>query len=804
MPIFIHHISRATGIIVITTALLTLAGWFFQWPLLRSVVPEMTSMKFNTAIGFLFSGLVLLFRETGKSSFLSRIVSPLFSWLIFLLGMLTFSQHLFNWNSGIDEWLWKQPDPYATGRYPGRMNPVTSFMFMLLGMIFILLNRKRFHLFIQVTLFLVVALASLSALHRFFGNSFLDGISPVTDTSVHSALLFILLCLGIRFVPPLRYLSLDFRRQVAAFFTLTLLALGFIFFAFNRSAARSLETTRQGEHTRDVLARTGRILVHALEIQTATRGFIFSGNELYLEPYIRSSVQIFRSLRELRSLTEDNPSQQAKQDSLERLINQNISLVQDGIRLARAGLTDSVRQVFNTGINKSIMDRIRSVITEIEKEENDRLARLQEESDQHLANTGRIIIFFQVIIFLLLLLAFFVIYKNIEKRNRAETQLRLLNETLENKVKERTTELMRAESHFRETLDHLIEGVQIIGFDYRYLFVNDAVAEQGRYPKEELLHHTMMEKYPGIEQTPFFGVLKQCMHDRNPRRMENEFVYADGTSRWFELSLQPVPEGVFILSVDITGRKKAQESLVRINRELDQRADELKVSNAELERFAYVASHDLQEPLRMVSSFLQLLEKKLDGKLDETTRQYIDFAVDGSERMKKLIQDLLRYSRVGTSREGITDVDCNAVMQAVQADLALAIGEAKATLQVKPLPVIRAVYAQMVQVFENLVGNALKYHGDRPPVIDVGCVDKAAVWEFYVKDNGIGIDPRYMDKIFVLFQRLHSSIAYSGTGIGLSICKKIIEKHGGRIRAESIPGQGSTFFFTIPKQTGHE
>ncbi len=271
---------------------------------------------------------------------------------------------------------------------------------------------------------------------------------------------------------------------------------------------------------------------------------------------------------------------------------------------------------------------------------------------------------------------------------------------------------------------------------------------------------------------------------------------------------------------DITERKKAEKAIIRLNETLEKRAAELQDSNEELESFAYVASHDLQEPLRMVSSFLQLLEKKLGTDLDETTKQYIYFAVDGAERMKKLIHDLLEYSRVSSSKENSTNVDCNEVISTVRNFYNLRLLEENASLHIKPLPVIKAVQPQIQQLFQNLIDNALKYRSNKPAEIEVGCTENNGYWQFYVKDNGIGIDPKFFDKIFIIFQRLHSKTEYSGTGIGLAVCKKIVETHGGKIWVEpayansrrpkpmaadeasagkSEPGKGSTFYFTIPK-----
>jgi light-regulated signal transduction histidine kinase (bacteriophytochrome) len=234
---------------------------------------------------------------------------------------------------------------------------------------------------------------------------------------------------------------------------------------------------------------------------------------------------------------------------------------------------------------------------------------------------------------------------------------------------------------------------------------------------------------------------------------------------------------------------------------LQHQTEELQASNKELERFAYVASHDLQEPLRMVSSFLHLIVKKMEGKLDDTTRQYINFAVDGSERMKVLIQDLLSYSRVGTNKEQVTNVDCNEIMKDVRNILSVAIEENNAELKIHELPVVKGVETQIKQLFQNLVANAVKYHSKEKPVIEMGYKNLDRYYEFYVKDNGIGIDPKFFDRIFIIFQRLHNKTEYSGTGIGLSICKKIVERHGGKIRVESEPGKGSIFYFSLPKSS---
>lgn len=250
---------------------------------------------------------------------------------------------------------------------------------------------------------------------------------------------------------------------------------------------------------------------------------------------------------------------------------------------------------------------------------------------------------------------------------------------------------------------------------------------------------------------------------------------------------------------DLTERKSHEIMLQKLNNSLEKRATELAESNTELERFAYVASHDLQEPLRMVSSFLQLLEKRYKDKLDNKAHEYINYAVDGAERMKRLILDLLEYSRVNSSKTEVEDVDLNDIVKELQFTYKNFLEETNGTINTNKLPVIKGSKTQILQLFQNLIGNACKYKSTAPPIIDISYEDQQSCYQFAVADNGIGINSKFFHKIFIIFQRLHNRDEYSGTGIGLAICKKIIDKHGGRIWVTSTQGQGSTFYFTLPK-----
>ena len=249
-------------------------------------------------------------------------------------------------------------------------------------------------------------------------------------------------------------------------------------------------------------------------------------------------------------------------------------------------------------------------------------------------------------------------------------------------------------------------------------------------------------------------------------------------------------------------RKQAEQALREAHASLELKAQELARSNAELEQFAYVASHDLQEPLRMVASYTQLLLRRYGDRFDSDAREFMDYVVDGAARMKQLIEDLLAYSRVGTRGKEFRRVPCEAVLRKALANLKIAIGQSGASVTHDALPEVVVDDVQWMQLFQNLIGNAVKFRGEQPPAVHVSVEDRDGEWLFGIRDNGIGIEPQYYERIFMVFQRLGGRAEYPGTGIGLAICKKVVERHGGRIWVESQPGQGSAFFFTLPKREG--
>ena len=356
-----------------------------------------------------------------------------------------------------------------------------------------------------------------------------------------------------------------------------------------------------------------------------------------------------------------------------------------------------------------------------------------------------------------------------------------------------------ADKQFRQLLEAAPDAIVIVGPQGDILLVNRMSEVLFGYSRDDLIGQAVEILLPARFREGHHKHRDSYIDNAHTRPMGTGLeLYAcrkDGTEFPVEISLSPLqtPSGMLVTSVvrDITERKQVQKAL-------EHHAAELERSNAELEQFAYVASHDLQEPLRMITSYSQLLERRYKDKLDGDALEFIDYVVDGAKRMQELINDLLAFSRVGTRGREFEPIDMEAVYNRVLGNLQVAVEEQRAEISHDPLPKVMADGLQLVQLLQNLIGNAIKFHADAPPKVHVSAEIQDQEALFCVRDEGIGFEPQYAERIFQVFQRLHGKRSYPGTGIGLAICKKIVERHGGRIWVETQPGKGSKFYFTLP------
>jgi len=377
--------------------------------------------------------------------------------------------------------------------------------------------------------------------------------------------------------------------------------------------------------------------------------------------------------------------------------------------------------------------------------------------------------------------------------------------------------LSKAERKFRSLLEAAPDAMTVVDGEGKIVLVNAQVEKVFGYRRQELLGKSIEflvpERFRAGDSGDRSGVLQEIRCGPMGTGLELHGVRKNGTEFPVEISLSPLDteEGLLVTAAirDVTERKQADQEIRELNASLEKRVAErtaellqsneaLQKSNDDLNQFAYAASHDLQEPLRLVALYSQILQKKYTDRLDSQANQYIAYVISGAHRMETLLRDLLAYSQVGSPGEGpARPVVTSEALQKALLNLQASIDQSKATVTWNGLPTLQAHEIRLVQLLQNLIGNAIKYQRDEPPAVHVDAERRPGSWLFSVQDNGIGIKPEYVQQIFGIFKRLHGS-TYPGTGIGLAICERIVKSYGGQIWVESSPGQGSTFYFTVP------
>nr|WP_245965025.1 sensor histidine kinase [Trinickia dinghuensis] len=543
------------------------------------------------------------------------------------------------------------------------------------------------------------------------------------------------------------------------------------------------------QHSDAIYTGLERLLTLSRDAESGQRGFVITGREEYLHPYREAEPQISKQLDRLEALLSGDTVQEQRLAQLRALLDEKHRELQSVISVRRDQGFEPAQAIVQNDTGRTFMEHARAIVLTMEHEVGDQLSARQAAA-RHTRDLAVAIGLASGLLTVLICLSFGYLARRMLRR-----------------AAELTTSLFEQKELLEVTLTSIGDGVVATDADGRITFFNRVAHALTGWRPENTLGHPVDEilrferSYDGSKaENP--GVV--AMRERRTVDHSNGTVLVgcDGKRTYVDANGAPTfdSQGRLVGSVlvlhDVTERARAEL-------QLRQRTDELARSNRDLEQFAYVASHDLQEPLRAVAGPLQILQRRYEGKLDDRADEFIGHAVDGATRMQTLIDDLLSYSRVGRLEDPKRAMQVSDALDGALRNLSVVVQETDAQVTHDTLPTVLGIPTQLTLLFQNLIGNAIKFRNkDRPVHVHVGAKPAGDEWQISIADNGIGIAAQYFERIFVIFQRLHTRREYPGTGLGLALCKRIVEHHGGKIWLESKPGEGTTFFFTLPRAAG--
>jgi PAS domain S-box-containing protein len=786
--------SKGLSAVVIGISLLVILGWQFDIERFKRPIPTLVAMNPLTAVLFILSASTVFIALSKKEK---RSFVIILSTIVFSLSFLKLLGLLMQIDFHIDSLLFSDKlNNDLIGKIPNRMAPNTAFSFMLAGVSLALIQFQDStkQVFAQILSLSILFLGLLSLLGYLYQVESFYGVFKYIPMAVHTALTFLLLSLAILFMSPdtgimrsftasysgsasarllipaviiiptlLGYLRLlgDWQGLYSkefgvAILILSIIILFFILIWLNATSLNKKDALRKTAE--ENLIKLNAELEQIVEIRTKE----IINNERRFRSMIENSEDIISLIDEDNKILYIN-------SAVEKISRYSISEIMQLKRHElvapedRATALKNIRTALeNPGKPFSVSLRIINKEGRIVWLEGTMNNMLHDESIKAIVSN----------------------YRDVTERKESEKKL------------------MESELKIWNTLDKMMEGIQIIDRNWKYMYVNEAVASQGKHTREELLGHTMMEVYPGIENTELFNVLSRCMDSRKQEFLVNEFEYNDGSKGWFELSIQPVPEGVFILSIDITKRKAAEASIQKLNEELEarvlERTVQLETVNKELESFSYSVSHDLRAPLRAINGYAKMIEEDYASLLDEEGKRLLTTVQYNAQKMGNLIDDLLAFSRLGRKEIQTSEIDVKEMINGTINEINKNVKH-HAEFKIGKLENLHGDYALINQVFYNLISNAVKYSSKvEKPIIRINSEIKGNEVIYQISDNGAGFNMQYGHKLFGVFQRLHGSDEFEGTGVGLAIVQRIISKHKGRVWAEAKVNEGADFYFTLP------
>lgn len=782
-------IARISAWIVTALGVLTLIGWSFNLTLLKSIASGLVPLKPNAAVEFILVGIYIIIWTSIKGEHpkyrLSKSVNAIILVIFFIIAILTTIEYFTETNLVIDQLLFSDNSKLSV--HPGRMAPNAVLFFLVVGFALILISsdlKLKNKGLISGVLGLVVSSAGLFSIadYPWFGSE--NIIGNFNPMSITAAVGFTILGAGLFSLSlELEKIPWSLKKSVTlGFISGMVLMVGMDVFS-DVSIINQQDSTQMVSHTHEVQYHIAQLSYLIQELEINRQYYLLSADKKYRILSKEIGVSIDSEIVVFGKMTADNPDQQSRKKQLTLLLIQRLDLLKRTYSMFDSVKNGPKVDLLFLNERTELLSKIKDVLSEADNEEKRLLSIRAEDSNSNSKRTFLLVPIGSFASTAILVWIFMLLNSEVSERLRSENALKQSEENL------RLSNLYN-----RSLLEASLDPLVTISAQGKITDANSAVEKVTGSAIEDLIGSDFSDYFvekqkanEGYQMVFYNGSVKDYPLTIQHKSGKRTHVFYNATTYKNE---KGEIQGVFAAARDVTDLKRKEEQLSKLNEELNR-------SNQELEQFAYVASHDLQEPLRMIASFTQLLEKRYKDKLDDDAREFIHYAVDGANRMQRLINDLLDYSRVTTRGKPMVDVDLSAILGMAIANLHTKIQETSTLIISEDLPFVKGDETQLMRVFQNLIDNAIKFKGKEDPRINITCLVENKKAIISIQDNGIGIDLKYKDRIFIIFQRLHSSTVYPGTGIGLAVCKRILERHGGKIWFESDPGNGTTFKFSL-------